>query len=79
MVRIVHNNKGYRALLRHPRLVEDLASRAGRIAESSGPGYQAETNSPTKRARSVVIAGRTDAARDNSANNTLIRNLDQGK
>lgn len=79
IVRIVHKNEGYRALLTDPAVQADIQARAQRVANAAGEGYEMKASVPRRRARAAVIAVTHEARRDNSANNTLIRSLDAGR
>lgn len=79
-MRVVHHAKAYRAVLTDPKLVADLRRRAEQIAAASGEGYEAKSEPlPKRRARAAVVTVSAKAKRENSAENTLIRNLSAGK
>lgn len=74
-MRVKWNRKGMAQILLMPGLLPEIDKHTQRIAEASGEGYYPHTNRGRRRHRGAVVAGGPSAARDNRANNTLIRNL----
>ena len=74
-MRIVHHNKGYRALLTDRKVQADLEARAQRIAAATGDeSIVAVSSAPAHtRARAAVFARRGDPE------NKIIRALDAGR
>ena len=74
-MRIVHHNKGYRALLTDSNVQADLERRARRIAAATGDWtIVAESSAPVHtRARAAVVARMGDPE------NKIVRALDAGR
>jgi hypothetical protein len=73
--RIKLNRKGVAALLKSPEVKADIRSRAGRIAATAGPGFEARTSVGRTRARAVVITTTSEArlaqAKDRKLSNAI--------
>lgn len=78
-MKIKHNSRAYRELLRSQVMLDDLKARADRIAAAAGPGFEATAQLGTNRARASVRTTDIPAIRRNSRDNTLIRALDAGR
>lgn len=69
------NSQGIRELLRSAEMQELLGAQAAAIAERCGDGYASDTHLTGGRAVASVYTDSPQAARDNSKNNTILRNL----
>lgn len=78
-MKIVHNGKGYAALLKHAALQADIERRAAGIAAAAGDGYEVTVSPRRVRAGAGVTTTDAKSRRDNSANNTLVRSIDAGR
>lgn len=72
-MRVVHNRKGYAALMTNAAVLADVRRRAQAIADAAGPEFDMQSSEPRKRARAAVIAPQGDP------DNKMIRNLDAGR
>lgn len=80
------NSHGARAILLSDKVEADLLARAERIRDATGMptgadgyGYFANSMKGRTRARASVITRGFDAMKDNSDNQTLLKNLDKGR
>lgn len=74
-MRIKWNIKAFEQLRRSAGVKDRLKKEADAVASASGKGYIVQTGEGQTRSRAAVIAGTAGAARDNSKNNTLLKNL----
>lgn len=72
-MRVVHNRKGYAALMKDAAVLADVRRRAQAIADAAGPEFDMQSSEPRKRARAAVVAPQGDPE------NKMIRNLDAGR
>lgn len=75
MARIKWNIKGFQQLRRSPGIKARLKKEADQVRDASGSGYVTQTGEGKTRSRAAVITGDHESARDNSDNNTLLKNL----
>lgn len=75
MARIKWNIKGFQQLRRSPGIKARLKREADQVRDASGDGYVTQTGEGKTRSRAAVITGDRESARDNSDNNTLLKNL----
>lgn len=79
-MKIAWNLAGFRELRTDPEVEADILRRAEAVAAACGEGFEAELMSESKtRARAIVKTTTYAAARRNSDENTMIRNLDSGR
>jgi len=78
-VRIVVHRKAVVELLTEPGVRDDLARRAGRIADAAGAGHRVETGTGPVRARAAVITDTVDARRREATERSLTRAVDAGR
>lgn len=77
------HNRGFVALRNSPEVIADLQSRAERIADSAGEGFEtrpAETNRSVKgRARVAVVTASFKAMHAQATDSALTRAIDAGR
>jgi hypothetical protein len=78
-VRVVFDDRTFRALLRSDGVRADLERRAQRIAAAAGEGYEAASELQTNRARASVRTVGPAAAMDEAIDHTLLRAIDAGR
>lgn len=74
-VKIELNSAGIREMLRSDEMQAVLGEKASEIARRCGAGYESDTYLTAGRAVASVFTATPEAARDNSKNNTILRNL----
>lgn len=77
--RIKLNPKGMRQLLRSPEMVQDLESRAARIAQAAGPGHAHAAKAGSRRALASVWTATREARESEARNRSLSRAIDAGR
>ena len=78
-MKIKWNLAAFRELRTDPAVEADILRRAQAVADACGDGFEAELMAQSKtRARAIVKPVTYAAARENSAENTILRNLDAG-
>lgn len=78
-LRIELNKAGVRALLVSPEIQADLKTRADRIAQAAGEGFEAEVGTGANRARAIVRTATFEARRAEARDRVLTRALDAGR
>lgn len=74
-VKIELNSAGIREMLRSEEMGAVLAEKASEIAARCGTGYEYDTHMTPGRVIASVFTATPEALKDNSANNTILRNL----
>jgi len=74
-VRIELNSAGIREMLRSDEMQALLGEKAMEIAARCGAGYESDIYLTPGRAVASVFTATPEAAKDNAANNTILRNL----
>lgn len=74
-VKVELNSAGIREMLRSPEMQALLGEKAAEIAGRCGDGYESDVHMTPGRAIASVFTATPEAAKDNSANNTILRNL----
>lgn len=74
-VEIELNSAGIRELLRSEEMKAVLVEKASEIAARCGAGYEYDSHLTPGRVVSSVYTDTPEATKDNSANNTILRNL----
>lgn len=69
------NGAGVRSLLKSGEMAKIVGDHAARIASASGAGYASTTFDAGTRVVGKAYADTFQAKRDNSKNNTLLKNL----
>jgi hypothetical protein len=77
-LRIKHNRKAYRDLLKGPEVQKDIQSRVDAICDAAGDGYECAVNDAPTRARGAVWTATAKAMKSNAKDNTLIEALGHG-
>lgn len=77
--RIKWNVKEFENIRRSSKMVAVIDSSASRIADACGDGFEWSGQQGKSRYRANVSAYTYEARRDNSSNNTLLRNIDAGR
>ena len=76
-MKIAWNLAAFRELRTDPAVEADILRRAQSVADACGDGFEAELMAQSKtRARAIVYPVTYAAARENSAENTILRSLD---
>lgn len=80
-VRIVHNRKGYEALLKSAAVQADLLRRAEAIAEQANAEglHVVRSEVGANRARAAVITGDIEAMKAEARHRNLTRAIDAGR
>ncbi|WP_208739639.1 hypothetical protein [Arthrobacter agilis] len=78
-MKIKHNSKGYRELLRSQAMLDDVKARADRIAAAAGPGFEAISMIGKNRARASVRTTDIPSIVRNSRDQILLRALEAGR
>lgn len=81
-VRIKFRRGAFREIRTSERMLQEIQSRADRIAAACGRGFAATKAEPTKgrgRARAAVVTVTANAAKRNAREHTLMRNISAGK
>ena len=74
-VKIELNSAGIREMLRSAEMQALLGEKAAEIAGRCGEGYESDVHMTPGRAIASVFTATPEAAKDNSKNNTILRNL----
>lgn len=74
-IEIELNSAGIREMLRSDEMQALLGEKAAAIAGRCGDGYESDVYMTPGRAIASVFTATPEAARDNSKNNTILRNL----
>ncbi|UVK62550.1 hypothetical protein SEA_TAYLORSIPHT_11 [Arthrobacter phage TaylorSipht] len=77
--RIVFKTKGFRAILRSKRVMDDLDRRGRAIAAAAGEGVGLQHNYGRARARVTVLTETRDARRAEATDKTLTRAIGAGR
>ena len=77
-MKIKYNIKAFEEIRRLHAVAAEVDSRAARIADACGDGYESSPYEGKSRHRASVITTNYKAARDNAKNNTLLRNINAG-
>ena len=75
MTRIVLNSKGVKSLLKSKEMMAICQSEAVKIKNRCGDGYGFDTHIGTNRVNASVYASSSEAIKDNSENNTILKNM----
>ena len=75
MARIVLNKSGVSALLKSQEMMNICKSEAIKIKNRCGEGYGYDTYVGKTRVNASVFTASTKAMKDNSENNTLLKNM----
>lgn len=75
MTRIVLNRNGVKSLLKSQQMMNICKSEAVKIKNRCGEGYGFDTHVGKNRVNASVYTASTDAMKDNSQNNTLLKNM----
>lgn len=75
MARFKWNIRGFQQLRRSPGIKARLRKEANELRDASGDGYVITEGEGKTRSRATVITSNLEAVRDNSDNNTLLKNL----
>lgn len=78
-MRVKHDAKAYRDLLKSQAVLADLRARAKRVAAAAGQGFEYGAQLGRNRARAYVLTASNAARRRNSRENTLVRALEAGR
>ena len=74
-IEIELNSAGIREMLRSAEMQQLLGEKAAEIAGRCGDGYESDVHMTPGRAIASVFTATPKAAKDNSKNNTILRNL----
>lgn len=73
------NPAGVKELLKSSGVLADLADRAGAIADAAGPGFEADSDVGTNRARASVRTVDYEARKAEAKERALTRAIDAGR
>lgn len=78
-IRLELNRRSMRALLRSPEVRRDLERRARAIAQAAGPGFEADSEVGTNRARATARTATIEARVEEATRRSLTRAVDAGR